>query len=56
MVGGLIAMRRLHLHVIEQTGLTAADEMLYPENHTYLADLLSMWLSAPVPLKISSIG
>ncbi|MDD2459112.1 MAG: 3-deoxy-7-phosphoheptulonate synthase, partial [Eubacteriales bacterium] len=41
MVGGLIALRRLHLHAIEQTGLSAADEMLYPENHTYLADLLS---------------
>lgn len=41
MVGGLIALRTLHLHAIEQTGLTAADEMLYPENHTYLADLLS---------------
>ena len=41
MVGGLIALRSLHLHAIEQTGLTAADEMLYPENHTYLADLLS---------------
>jgi len=41
MVGGLIALRRLHLHAIEQTGLSAADEMLYPENHTYLSDLLS---------------
>ena len=41
MVAGLIALRKLHLHAIEQTGLSAADEMLYPENHTYLADLLS---------------
>jgi 3-deoxy-7-phosphoheptulonate synthase len=41
MVAGLIALRKLHLHAIEQTGLSAADEMLYPENHTYLSDLLS---------------
>lgn len=41
MVAGLIALRQMHLTSLEQTGLTAADEMLYPENHTYLADLLS---------------
>ena len=41
MVKGLIALRTLHLHAIEQFGLSAADEMLYPENHTYLEDLLS---------------
>ena len=38
---GLIAIRKLHIHNIEETGLTAADEMLYPENWWYLADLLS---------------
>lgn len=41
MVGGLIALRKIHLDTLAETGLTAADEMLYPENHTYLADLLS---------------
>ncbi len=41
MVKGLIALRKIHLHTLAETGLTAADEMLYPENHTYLADLLS---------------
>jgi 3-deoxy-7-phosphoheptulonate synthase len=41
MVGGLIALRKMHLHSLAETGLTAADEMLYPENHTYLEDLLS---------------
>lgn len=38
---GLIAMRKLHLRAIAETGLTAADEMLYPENWPYIEDLLS---------------
>lgn len=38
---GIVAMRRLHAMAIEETGLTAADEMLYPENWRYLDDLLS---------------
>lgn len=41
MMAGLIAIRQMHIHVIEQTGLTGADEMLYPENHWYLNDVLS---------------
>ena len=41
LLGGIIAIRRLHLRVMEETGLTAADEMLYPENRSYLDDLLS---------------
>ena len=40
-LAGLIAIRKLHLRVIEETGLTSADEMLYPENYWYLVDLLS---------------
>jgi 3-deoxy-7-phosphoheptulonate synthase len=38
---GIVAMRRLHAMAIEETGLTFADEMLYPENWRYLDDLLS---------------
>lgn len=38
---GLIAMRKMHLRSIEETGLFAADEMLYPENWPYLSDILS---------------
>lgn len=41
MVAGLIAVRKLHLRAIEETGLSAADEMLYPENWGYVEDLLS---------------
>ena len=41
MLEGIIAIRRLHTKAIEQTGLFCADEMLYPENHRYLSDLLS---------------
>ncbi len=38
---GLISMRKMHIRAIEETGLTAADEMLYPENWQYVSDLLS---------------
>ena len=38
---GLIAVRNIHLRAINETGLTAADEMLYPENWPYLDDMLS---------------
>lgn len=41
MLAGLIAIRKLHIRVLEETGLTSADEMLYPENFWYLADVLS---------------
>lgn len=38
---GLIAIRKMHIDIAMQTGLTTADEMLYPENHWYLSDVLS---------------
>ncbi len=38
---GLIAMRHMQIRAIEESGLTAADEMLYPENWGYMADILS---------------
>ena len=38
---GLLAMRRMHLRAMDETGLTAADEMLYPENWLYIDDILS---------------
>jgi len=38
---GLITMRRMHLRAIAETGLTVADEMLYPENWPYVMDVLS---------------
>lgn len=41
MLAGIIAIRKLHTRVIEETGFTCADEMLYPENYEYLSDLLS---------------
>lgn len=41
LLAGLIAIRKLHIRAIEETGLTAADEMLYPENWRYLSDVLS---------------
>ena len=41
MLKGLIAIRKLHMRAINETGFSCADEMLYPENHKYLSDLLS---------------
>lgn len=41
MLAGLIAMRKMHLRAFQETGLSAADEMLYPENWGYVEDLLS---------------
>ena len=41
MLKGIIGIRRLHLSALTETGFSCADEMLYPENHSYLSDLLS---------------
>lgn len=38
---GVIAIRQLHMRAISETGFACADEMLYPENHRYLSDLLA---------------
>ncbi len=41
MLEGIIAIRRLHTNVLAKTGLSTADEMLYPGNYRYLSDLLA---------------
>ena len=41
MLKGIIAIRKLHMRAIEETGFGCADEMLYPENYKYLSDLLA---------------
>ncbi|MDE7113230.1 MAG: 3-deoxy-7-phosphoheptulonate synthase [Acetatifactor sp.] len=38
---GIITMRKMQLRVMSESELTAADEMLYPENWRYLSDILS---------------
>lgn len=38
---GLMALRHLHIRAMQETDFTCADEMLYPENHSYLSDVLS---------------
>lgn len=40
-VAGLKAIRKMHIRAIKETHLTAADEMLYPENWLYMEDILS---------------
>ena len=41
MLKGVVAIRNLHIRAMNETGFTCADEMLYPENHRYLSDILS---------------
>ena len=41
MLRGIIAIRQLHMSALRDYGLSSADEMLYPDNHRYLSDLLS---------------
>ena len=41
LLAGLMAIRRMHIDVIRETGMTPADEMLYPENHSFMDDALS---------------
>lgn len=41
LLAGLIAMRKMHIRAFEESGLTSADEMLYPENWRYISDILS---------------
>ncbi len=41
LIKGIVAIRKLHMRALNETGLSCADEMLYPENHRYLSDILS---------------
>ena len=41
MYKGIVSIRELHLSALRDYGFTCADEMLYPENHRYLSDLLA---------------
>lgn len=41
LLAGIIAIRKMHIRAIQESGLTSADEMLYPENRSYLDDILS---------------
>ena len=41
MLEGIIAIRDIHMCALRDLGFSCADEMLYPENHRYLSDLLA---------------
>lgn len=41
MYKGIISIRELHLSALRDYDFSCADEMLYPENHRYLSDILS---------------
>ena len=38
---GIVAIRELHMRALADYHFSCADEMLYPDNHRYLSDLLS---------------
>ncbi|MBQ7227763.1 MAG: 3-deoxy-7-phosphoheptulonate synthase [Clostridia bacterium] len=38
---GILHLRHMHIRAIRESGLTAADEMLYPDNLDYVLDILS---------------
>lgn len=40
MFKGIVAIRNLHMRALSESGFSCADEMLYPENHRYLSDIL----------------
>ena len=40
MFKGIVAIRSMHIRALRETGFSCADEMLYPENHRYLDDIL----------------
>lgn len=40
MFKGIVAIRKMHMRALEETGFSCADEMLYPENAKYLDDLM----------------
>lgn len=41
MLDGILTIRKLHVRVMNESGLTSADEMLYPDNLIYVEDMLS---------------
>ena len=41
MLKGIVAIRQLHMSALKDYGFTCADEMLYPENHRYLSDIIA---------------
>ena len=41
LVRGMVAVRKMHKRVLTETGLTTADEMLYPDNLQFVDDLVS---------------
>ena len=41
MYKGIVKIRKLHMRALTETGLSCADEMLYPDNYRYLSDLLA---------------
>ena len=41
MLQGIISIRHMHMKVFRETGMSTADEMLYPDNLQYLSDIMS---------------
>ena len=56
MLQGILAIRHMHMRVLQETGMSTADEMLYPDNLQYLSDISPILPSAPARLKTNTIG
>ena len=41
LLAGIVAIRKIHIRALSELGFGCADEMLYPENHRYVSDLLA---------------
>ena len=41
LLAGIVAIRKIHIRALSELGFGSADEMLYPENHRYVSDLLA---------------
>ena len=42
MLQGILAIRHMHMKVFRETGMSTADEMLYPDNLQYLSDIMAV--------------
>ena len=49
MYQGIVSIRELHMSALRDYDFSCADEMLYPENHHFLSDLLSYVRSSSAP-------
>ena len=55
MLQGILAIRHMHMKVFRETGMSTADEMLYPDNLQYLSDIMSYIAVGARSVEISAL-